>query len=96
MNISKESLLPFLIYNKPIQYDEHITLYPVTMNDILIFQNLSKSIIVRKNSIFREKKIIKMTYLEFLIYCFKNKEIEQQYNIQDLSLYFIYVIQLDS
>lgn len=94
MEINKDTLLPFLIYNKPIQYDEHITLYPVTMNDILIFQNLSKSIIVRKNSIFREKKIIKMTYLEFLIYCFKNKEIEQQYNIQDLSLYFIYVIQL--
>ena len=94
MEITKDTLSPFLIYNKPIQYDEHITLFPVTMNDILLFQNISKSIILRKNSTFREKNIIKMSYLELLIYCFGNKDMEDQYNIQDLSQYLIYAIQL--
>lgn len=94
MTISKETLFPFLIYNTPIQYNKHITLHPVTMNDIILFQVLSQSIIVRKNSIFHEKKIIKMSYLEFLIYCYGNKDIETQYGIQGLSQYIIYAIQL--
>ena len=94
MKINKDYLLPYLMYNKPIEYDEHITLFPVTMNDILLFQALSKSITVRKDSMFRDKKIIKMTYMEFLIYCFNNKELEEEYKIDNLSQYFIYFIQL--
>lgn len=94
MIITKETLFPLLIYNKPIKYDEHITLYPVTMNNIVSFQALSQSIIVRKNSTFHEKKIIKMTYLDFLLYCFGNKELEEQYKISGLSQYYFYAIQL--
>jgi len=94
VKINKDYLLPYLMYNKPIEYDEHITLFPVTMNDILLFQALSKSITVRKDSIFRDKKLIKMTYMEFLIYCFNNKELEEEYKIDNLSQYFIYFIQL--
>lgn len=94
MKITKELLLPFLIYNKPIKYDEHITLYPVTMNDIVSFQEFSQSIIVRKNSTFHDKKIIKMTYLDFLLYCLGNKELEEQYKIVGLSQYYFYAIQL--
>lgn len=94
MTITKDTLFPFLIYNKPIQYDEHITLYPVTMNDVVSFQSLSPSITVRKNSTFHEKKIIKMTYLDFLLFCFGNEELEIQYKISGLSKYFFYAIQL--
>lgn len=94
VKITKESLLPFLIYNKPIQYDEHITLYPVTMDDVLSFQALSKTITIRKNSVFRNKTIIKMTYLEFLKYSYGNKELENQYEIENLSQYYLYTIQL--
>lgn len=94
MTITKDTLFPFLIYNKPIQYDEHITLYPVTMNDVVSFQSLTPSITVRKNSTFHEKKIIKMTYLDFLLFCFGNEELEMQYKIPDLSKYFFYAIQL--
>ena len=61
VKITKESLLPLLIYNSPIKYDEYITIYPVTMRDVITFQFLESSITLRKNSIFREKKIIKMT-----------------------------------
>lgn len=92
--ISKDSLLPFLIYNKPIAYNDAITLYPVTMNDIVLFQVISKSVTVRKNSIFRDKKIIKMSYLDFLFYSFGNKDLETEYEIPELSQYLFYFIQL--
>ena len=94
MEINKEILLPFLIYNKPFPYSETITLYPVTMKDILLFQTLSQSITIRKDSIFHNKKIIKMPYLDFLIYAFGNKELEEQYHIPYLSQYYLYAIQL--
>lgn len=94
MEIKKETLFPFLIYNKPVKYTENIILYPVTMNDIVTFQALSQSITVRKNSTFHEKQIIKMTYLDFLLYCLGNEELEKQYKIIGLSQYFFYAIQL--
>ena len=94
MEINKETLFHLLIYNKPVRYTENIILYPVTMNDIVTFQVLSNSITVRKNSTFHDKKIIKMTYLDFLLFCFGNEELERQYNIAELSQYFIYAIQL--
>lgn len=92
--LKKETLFPFLIYDKPIKYTDNIVLYPVTMNDIISFQILSQSITVRKNSIFREKQIIKMTYLDFLFYCLGNKELEIEYKIADLSIYYLYAVQL--
>lgn len=94
MEINKESLFQFLIYDKPFPYSEMISVYPVIMENALKFQLLSKCITVRKNSTFREKKIIKMTYLEFLIYTFGNTELEEQYSIPGLSQYFFYAIQL--
>ena len=94
MQINKDDLFPFLIYNKPFEYSQNITLYPVTMNDILLFQTLSKSITLRKDSIFHEKKIIKMTYFDFLIHCFGNEELEKQYKIYGLSQYLLYAFQL--
>lgn len=91
---NKDTLLSYLIFNKPIKYSEHITLYPVTMNDILIFQVLSQSIVLRKNSTFHDKKIIKMSYLDFLIYCFGAAELEEQYKIVGLSNYYSFAMQL--
>lgn len=92
--INKNHFFPFLIYNKPFVYNNNITFHPVTMNDIVLFQMVSPSITVRKNSIFRDKKIIKMNYLDFLFYCFNNKELENQYEIPELSSYLLYFIQL--
>lgn len=94
MEINKDILLPYLIFNDPFQYNEQIILYPVKMTDVILFQTLSKSITVRKNSIFHDKKIIKMTYFDFLKYSFENKELESQYQIQGLSQFFFYSIQL--
>ncbi len=94
MEINKDTLFPYLIYNKPFQYDEHITVYPVTMNDVILFQTLIPSITVRKNSTFHDKKIIKMTYLDFLLFCLNNNTLEKQYDILGLSKYYFYAIQL--
>lgn len=94
MEINKQMLLPYLMYSDPIVYNENITLYPVTMKDILKFQLLSQSFTIRKNSTFREKKLIKMTYLDLLIYCFEKEEIEEQYKIHGLSHFYLFAFQL--
>lgn len=94
VEITKQSLLPFTMYNNPIKYDEYITIYPVTMKDIITFQFLKDSITLRKNSTFREKKIIKMTYLDFLLYALGNTDLEIQYELLGLSQYYYYAIQL--
>lgn len=94
MKIDKELLFPYVIYNEPFKYDDFITLYPVTMKDILSFQPLSQSITVRKNSTFREKAVIKMTYMDFLIYCLGKEDLEEQYKIPGLAHYYIFALQL--
>lgn len=92
--MTDQSLFSFIIFNKEIPYNDKITLYPVMMKDILSFQFLSQSLTVRKNSTFHEKEIIKMTYLEFLLYSLGNKELEIQYQIPGLSHYFLYAVKL--
>jgi len=94
VKINKDLLFPYVIYNQPFKYDDSITLHPVVMKDILTFQTLSQSIIIRKNSTFHEKQIIKMSYLEFLIYCFGNDNIEEKYKISGLSQYYILAMYL--
>ena len=94
MTIDKDTIYPFNIYNQPFKYNDHITLYPVTMKDVLTFQSLSQSIMIRKNSTFHEKKIIKMSYLDFLIYCLGNEDLEEQYKIPGLSQYYILALYL--
>lgn len=83
ININKDTLYPFLLYNYPIPLGNTL-LYPVKMKDILNFQTLSSSITVRKNSVFSDKNILKMTYLDFLFYCNKNFELAEQYKIKEL------------
>ncbi len=94
VKINKELLFPFVIYNEPFKYDENITLHPVTMKDVLTFQPLSQCIIVRKNSTFHEKQIIKMSYMDFLIFCLGKEDLEEQYKIPGLSHYYIFALQL--
>lgn len=94
MEINKDTLFPFLLYNKPFQLNQKIILYPVTMKDVILFQLLSPSVTVRKNSIFHNKKIIKMSYLDFLIHAAGNTELEKEYQIKNLSQYYFYAVQL--
>lgn len=94
MKINKETLFPSLIYNLPVKYSDKILIYPVRMEHILEFQFLSKSITLRKNSIFHNKEIIKMSYLDFLVFSLGNKEISSIYDIKELDHYFLYAVNL--
>lgn len=95
MVYNKDTLSPFLLYSKPIQYNEKITLYPVTMEYVVEFQMYSRAITFRKDSRFGEKKIIKMTYLDFLFYAMTNPELSLLVeDTPDLGKFFFYTINL--
>ena len=92
MEISKDILFPYLIYNKEIKYNEHITLYPIKMKDIITFQQYQIALTLRKDAIFQDKQIIKMGYLEFIKYACRNDELAQKYNMPLLPFYYDFII----
>ena len=92
MEISKDTLFPYLIYNKEIKYNEHITLYPIKMKDIITFQQYQMALTLRKDAIFQDKQIIKMGYLEFIKYACRNDELAKKYNIPLLPFYYDFII----
>lgn len=92
MEITKQSLFPSLIFNKAFPYNESITLYPIKMKDIIIFQQYQAALLLRKDSIFREKDIIKMEYLDFIKYACRNTELAQNYNLPLLPFYYDFTI----
>ena len=92
VEISKDALFPYLIYNKEIKYNEHITLYPIKMKDIITFQQYQMALTLRKDAIFQDKQIIKMGYLEFIKYACRNDELAQKYNIPLLPFYYDFII----
>lgn len=88
MSIDIRVLGEYLLYSSPFPYTDELTLYPVLMKDILSFNILKSSILVRKNSLFPVKKIIKMSYLDFLFYCHNNIELALEYNMPFLPSYY--------
>lgn len=92
MEINKDTLFPYLIYNKEIKYNEHITLYPIKMKDIITFQQYQVALTLRKDAIFQDKQIIKMGYLEFIKYACRNDELAQKYNMPLLPFYYDFII----
>lgn len=94
MLITNESLYSYLLYSDPVKYSDDLTLYPITMDKILEFSMYKQSIIVRKNSTFTSKQIIKMSYLQFLYHCHGNVELAKEYNMPLLPLYYSFAFQL--
>lgn len=92
VEINKQSLFPFIIFNKPIQYNEHITLSPIKMEEIIFFQQYQTALTLRKDAIFREKKIIKMEYWDFIKYAFRNTELSTKYDMPLLPFCYDYII----
>ena len=92
MEINKDILFPYLIYNKEVKYNEHITLYPIKMKDIITFQQYQMALTLRKDAIFQDKQIIKMGYLEFIKYACRNDELAQKYNMPLLPFYYDFII----
>lgn len=94
MGIDKQSLYPWLIYSRPFPYNDQITLHPVRMKDYIDFQFFSESITIRKNSRFSDKSILKMTYLDFLIYAAGHPELETRFRFPNLSQQYRYLCGL--
>jgi hypothetical protein len=83
-----------LLYSEPFHYSDDMVLHPITMKDILDFNLLKASITVRKNSIFPIKKILKMSYLEFLFYCHNNTELAEEFKMPLLPYYYTFAFKL--
>lgn len=94
MKINKETLTPYLLFNNPIKYTDNITLSPIRMKDILLFQRGQESITLRKEAIFQEKIFLKMSYFEFLKYAYRNEELAIKYKNKTLPYYFEFAISL--
>lgn len=94
MKINSQTLHQYLLFNKEIKYNEQITIYPIKMKDILLFQQCQSALTLRKDSIFLEKEIIKMQYLDFIKYAYRNMELSEKYHMPLLPLYFDFIIQI--
>lgn len=94
MKINKDLLFPYIIFNKEFVYNEFITVYPIKMKDIVAFQQYQNALTLRKDSIFNDKKIIKMGYLEFIKYACMNEELSEKYEIPLLQFYYYFVIEM--
>lgn len=94
VEINKKSLFPFIIYNKPFQYNDQITLSPIKMKDIISFQQYQEALTLRKDSIFHEKQIIKMEYWDFIKYACRNNELASSYNMPLLMIYYDFIINI--
>ena len=94
MQFTVENLYGNLLFSSPYYYTKDLILYPILMEDILIFSILKSSIIVRKNSIFPVKNIIKMSYLDFLFYSYDNVELAKEFDMPLLPKYYSFAFDL--
>lgn len=94
MEINKQSLFSFIIFNENIKYNDYITLHPIKMKDIIAFQQCQLALTLRKNAIFHEKNIIKMEYLTFIKFAHHNQKLADKYNIPLLRYYYYFAINL--
>ncbi len=92
MEISKQALFPYIIFNKAIQYNDNIILYPIKMKNIIVFQQFQMALTLRKDSIFQEKQIIKMGYFDFIKYACRNEELSQKYKTPLLPYYYDFIL----
>lgn len=86
---TKESLANYLTFSDAIPYSPNIILHPIKMGEFLRFNSNIESFTIRKNAIFPVKEIIKMKYLDFLLYCLHHPELEEQYNINGLTFSYL-------
>lgn len=94
MEINRQTLYPYLLFDREIPYNDSITLFPVRMKDILTLQQCQNALTLRKDAVFREKTWIKMGYLEFIQYAAVHPEIAAQYQIPFLPMYFDFTLML--
>lgn len=94
VEINKEVLRKNLIFDLPVVYDDHITLYPVRMKDSLDFQIFQLAITARKDSIFQRKDVIKMGYWDFIKETAINPDNFQSKDLPLVSLYYSFILTM--
>lgn len=92
--INKQSIYNNLLFNREIKYSETITLHPIRMKHIVQFQMYQIALTLRKESIFNEKEIIKMSYLDFIKYACNNEDLATRYNMPTLPFYYNFILEL--
>lgn len=88
MEFTKDSMQDYLLYDTPYKYNDVLTIYPITMANILSFNKYQKAFMIRKNAIFTEKKFIKMSYYNFIKYASKDFSVAEKYNMPILPFCF--------
>lgn len=96
MQITSDTIYKHLLFSSPVNYTDDLILYPIKMDEVLDFNTYHPSLIVRKNSMFPVKAIIKMSYLEFLFFCHQNFEFAKDYkeDLPMLPYYFAFAFQI--
>lgn len=94
MEINKDLFYSDLLYNREIIYSKNIILFPIKMKNIIEFQQYSYALTIRKNSIFNDKQIIKMEYLDFIKYSYNNLDLASKYDMPILPYCYSFVLQL--
>ncbi|WP_099467740.1 hypothetical protein [Konateibacter massiliensis] len=94
MEINHQQLHSYLLYDSEIPYNENIVLSPIRMKNILLFQQCQSALTLRKDSIFQEKELIKMSYFEFIKYAHHNFELASKYEVQGLDFYYDLILNI--
>lgn len=94
MELTKQGLKKYLLFDTPIKYNKFITLYPLKMMNVLEFNQYQHAFTVRKDATFTEKKFIKMRYFDFLKYVAQDEEVAIKYKMPVLPYYFKMSCQL--
>lgn len=92
--INQATLEQSLYFSLPYDYNGLFKIYPIKMSQILEYKTYVQSILVRKDSVFPIKQIIKSDYLDFLKFVDNNVELEIQYQVPNLHLFYGFFLLL--
>jgi hypothetical protein len=92
--INQSVLEQSLYFSLPYDYNGLFKIYPIKMSQILEYKTYVQSILVRKDSIFPIPQIIQADYLDFLKYVDNNVELEIQYQVPNLHLFYGFFLLL--
>jgi len=92
--INQSALEQSLYFSLPYDYNGLFKIYPIKMSQILEYKTYVQSILVRKDSIFPIPQIIQSDYFDFLKFIDGNIELEIQYQLPNLHLFYQFFVLL--
>lgn len=92
--INQSILEQSLYFSLPYDYNGLFKIYPTKMSQILEYKTYVQSILVRKDSVFPIKQILRLDYFDFLKFIDSNIELEIQYQLPNLHLFYQFFVRL--